>query len=354
MAGVSTYRKVIATTLSTDFRKACQIVTASIPKLKENEVLVKAKYAGINATDINLSAGRYMKPGDSLPLAMGGEGVGEVVDVGSAIPAAMKGTAVGYMYTGSYGEYLRMPAKVCLPLPAADPKYIPLMVSGLTAAISLDQLGRMKKGETVFVSAAAGGTGHLAVQLAKQAGCHVIGTCSTKDKEDFLKSIGCDHVINYKEQNLREVLKASYPKGIDVVYESIGGNVFDACLSSLAVKGRMIVIGYIETYHSPSGLSRSNRNATLITKLLMKSTSVCGFYLMNHASDFKHYIPKLVNMLDSGALQVHIEQADDKGKKFSGLESVYDAIDYLYSRNSKGKIILEIENNDDGTVQSKL
>lgn len=341
MAATNSFRKIVATTLTTDFRKACEVVTAKVGNLAENEVLVKTRYAGINATDINVAAGRYGPPNPTLPFDVGLEGVGFVESVGSNIPKSMIGQPVAYIYTGSFGEYVKMPSRFCMPIPEAKREYIPLLISGLTASIALEKVGHISTGENVLITAAAGGTGHIAVQLAKQAGCHVIGTSSSDEKGELLKSLGCDHVINYKEQKLSAVLEETYPKGIDVVYESIGGEIFEACLNRLALSGRMIVLGYIGSYHSPAGIDRSHRNATLMTKLLLKSASIGGFFLMNHGSEFKPHLSKLVQLVDSGKLRVLTDSTDEQGKPFIGLESVFDAIDHLYSRKSKGKVIVE-------------
>lgn len=338
---MAAFKKIIASTLTTDFRKACEIITCKAGVLKATEVLVKARYAGINATDINYVAGRYL-PNTPPPLDTGLEGVGEIVDVGSDISKSMIGKPVGYIWNGTFAEYIKIPAKVCLPLPDIKPEYVGLLVSGLTASICLEDSGRIKSGEKVFISAAAGGFGHLAVQLAKDKGCHVIGTCSSEEKTKYLKSLGCDHVINYKTEDLYNVLKKTYPKGIDVFVESIGGDVFNACVNRLAVNGRLVVLGYINSYNSPAGIDRSHRNATLITKLLMKSASVSGFFLVNHVSRFKDHFPKLVQMVNDGRLKVLIDRSDEQGKPFVGLESVFDAVDYLYSRKSQGKVVVDV------------
>lgn len=98
------------------------------------------------------------------------------------------------------------------------------------------------------VTAAAGATGLFAVQLAKLAGNHVIATCSSDDKAEVLKKLGCDRVINYKKENLHTTLKKEYPKGIDIVYESVGGDTFTTCVRNLAQFGRLIIIGAISQY----------------------------------------------------------------------------------------------------------
>lgn len=83
---------------------------------------------------------------------------------------------------------------------------------------------------TKYIDLAAGGAGQIAVQLAKLAGNHVIGTCSSDDKVQMLKDMGCDRVINYKKEDFKTVMKKEYPRGVDIVFESIGGNFFEICL----------------------------------------------------------------------------------------------------------------------------
>ncbi|GIX74915.1 prostaglandin reductase 3, partial [Caerostris extrusa] len=108
-------------------------------------------------------------------------------------------------------QYVCLPALGVIPVPKAIPDYLVLLVSGLTAAIGLDKGNRIAAGETVLITAAAGGTGHIAVQYAKAAECHVIGTCSSEEKGKILKDLGCDRVINYKKEDLGEVLAKEYP-----------------------------------------------------------------------------------------------------------------------------------------------
>jgi prostaglandin reductase 3 len=125
----------------------------------------------------------------------------------------------------AFGEYQLLNEKLCIPVPYASPEILPVMVSGLTASIALEQCGNLKIGKTVLVTAglfflkiyflAAGATGQFAVQFAKLAGCHVIGTCSSESKVKFLKSLGVDRAINYKKENLKNVLKKEYPKGLE-------------------------------------------------------------------------------------------------------------------------------------------
>lgn len=134
-------------------------------------------------------------------------------------------------------------------------------------------------------AAAAGATGSFAVQLAKQAGCHVIGTCSSDDKAAMLKGLGCDRPVNYKKEDLFKVLREEYPKGVDVVYEGVGGKMFDVALNNLAVKGRLVVIGFISGYQDSTGWTGAGSTQKPIgPKILGKSASIRGFFLNDYAA----------------------------------------------------------------------
>jgi NADPH-dependent curcumin reductase CurA len=132
----------------------------------------------------------------------------------------------------------------------------------------------MKSGETVLVTAAAGGTGQFAVQLAKLAGNKVVATCGGADKAALLRELGVDRVIDYRKESVKEVLK-EFPKGVHVIYESVGGQMFDTCMNALAIFGRMVVIGMISQYTEGEGGSwKPATYPGLCEKLLWKSQTV--------------------------------------------------------------------------------
>jgi len=240
---------------------------------------------GINASDINYTAGRY-RPGVKPPFDAGFESAGVVVAVGEDVKRIKVGDPVASAAYGAFAQYQLLNEKQVFKVPILAREVVPLLASALTASISLAEIGQLKPSETVLVTAAAGGTGQFAVQLAKLAGCHVIGTCSSQDKVEMLKNLGCDRVINYKQESLDQVLQKEYPKGINVVYESVGGEFFDICTRHLAVQGRLIIIGFIAGYRDETGWvqesSSSPRSKIPIpAQLLPKSASIHGF-LLNH------------------------------------------------------------------------
>lgn len=336
----STFRKLVAKQLSNKFREAVEQVTVPMLTPGPKDVIIRNRFVGINASDINQTAGKY-DPTARPPFDVGFEGVGEVVSAGDKV-AHMLGKPVAYIQFGAFAEYTQLPAKFALPLPACKAEFVPLLVSGLTAAISLDKVGEMKSGETVLVTAAAGGTGQFAVQLAKNAGCHVIGTCSSEEKVEFLKSIGCDRAINYTKENLFKTLQTEYKNGIDVIYESVGGDTFDACVKNLALKGRLIVIGFITGYQTATGFQPQTGLVTLPPRLLQKSSSIRGFFLNHYMADWADYLMGLSTLLSQKKITSITDngEASDKGP-FKGIDSIVDGVEYLYSRKNKGKIIVE-------------
>ena len=329
-----TYRKLIATKLTTDFRDAAKIVHEDVPDPKPHEVVIRNKFAGVNATDVNITAGRY-QPGTRPPIDLGAEAAGIVEKVGADVKHLKEGDAVvTSTLGGGYREMNVVRASNALPVEEPTPEALSIMVSGLTASIALEEVGELSSGETVLVTAAAGGTGQYAVQLAKRAGNHVIGTCGSPEKVEMLERLGCDHPINYKEEDVGEVLASNYPSGVNLVYEGVGGELFDTCVDNLARFGRLIAIGYVSEYKSGAAKVESER---IYTRLLPKSASIRGFFLPHFAESFAEHMTRLMKLQQSGALHVSIDE-----NVFEGIESIPDAVEYLHTGNSRGKVVVRL------------
>jgi len=342
-----TFKKLICQKLTTDFKEATSIVSTNVQQLKPNEVLIKNRFVGINASDINFTAGRYA-PEVPPPFDTGFEGVGEIVAKGSGVTGSNIGQAVGYMSHGAFAEFKVIETKDIIPVPSVKAEYLPLFVSGLTACLALDKVGNLKSSDVVLVTAAAGGTGQFAVQWAKYKGCKtVIGTCSTDDKVSFLKSIGCDRAINYKKENLDQILQKEFPQGIDVVYESVGGSTFDICVKNLSINGRLIIIGMIGSYETGNF---KQELSTLPMSLLKKSASVCGFFLPHYHKFVPDYLRQLIVLYETGKIKSGVDLGEQNGKKFFGIEDVTRAVSYLYSQQSKGKVVVELNSSGQSSL----
>jgi len=276
------------------------------------------------------------------PFDVGFEAIGVIEAKGDQVQKYKVGDPVVFTKYGAFAEYIAVDENSCFAIPSLSPKFLPLMASGLTASISLEQVGQMKSGETVLVTAAAGATGLFAVQLAKLAGNHVIGTVSSDNKSKILKELGCDRVINYRTENLTEVLKKEYPKGIDLVYESVGGEMFDICVQNLAVHGRLIVIGAISGYKDGSAWKEDSQKNKYVTplpqRLLAKSSSVRGFFLNSFPTLWESHFKNLCDSVTHNKLQSCV----DTQSQFIGLESIPDAIDYLFQQKNIGKVFVEL------------
>ncbi|MCF4966361.1 zinc-binding dehydrogenase [Nostoc sp. CMAA1605] len=331
---MTNYKKLIAKQLHQDFKSAVEIVEVPLTAPANHEILIRNKFAGINAGfDTLLCRGEVSYIKLTPPFDLGVEAVGEVVAVGADVSGFRVGDAVITTWRGGgYREYQVIDASLAVKVREATPEILNLVPTGVSALVALEQAGEMQSDEVVLVTAAAGGTGHIAVQLAKLAGNHVIGTCSSEAKEKLLQELGCDRIINYHRENLQEVLKQEYPKGINLIFECVGKQVFDTCVDNLAIRGRLVSIGYISEY----GKSIEEvTQARIYHQLFWKASSVRGF-LMPH---YQEYIPeardRLLNLFYAGKLQVSVDSTP-----FLGLESIPTAVAYLLSGQNCGKVVV--------------
>jgi NADPH-dependent curcumin reductase CurA len=334
------YEKLTATHHSRNFREAVEILKMELPDVPApDEIIIRNHYAGVNAADLMMAAGMYLVP-TPVPCDLGSEAVGEVIAVGADVTTVKVGDAVLTNAIGcGYRDYYVTKARRAVVIPAATPEVMSLSIGGLTASIALLETASMSQtgGETVLVTAAAGGTGQFAVQIAKLYSNHVIGTCSTDDKAEFLRSIGCDRVVNYKKENLREVLSKEYPRGVNVVFEGVGGEMFDIGVDHLARFGRLLTIGFVSEYKNDEP-DRVNR-ARIYYKILAKNASIHGFNLNLYFGrpTVAEHMAKLADLLRDGRLLPSIDPTP-----FTGVEGAIDAVEYLQSGTSSGKVVVRM------------
>lgn len=262
------------------------------------------------------------------------------------------------MYDGSFSEYHEIPGSRCFPIDDIKPEYVSILLSGLTAKLALDNLGELtpNKKQTVLVTAAAGATGHLFAQLAKNANLEncVIGTTSSAEKAEFLGDY-VDHAVDLSQHPVdngefaKVLSQHSITGGLDLVYESVGRELFDTAFSKINIKGRMIIIGYIGGYKDSgrAALNISKYGPTIPVKLLMSSASLRGFFLFHYARDWAKCYQELTKLYKRGELRAHVDTgygADSTSDnfKFNGVQEIADAVEYLYTRKSVGKIVAKI------------
>jgi len=232
------------------------------PSPKLAEIVVNVKRSGVNFADTHASRNDYLAA-QTLPLIPGAEISGQTND-GRRV-AALLGS-------GGYAEQVAVPQAQLIELPP-EVDYdqgAGGLLQGLTAMALVHRCARIEPGETIVVEAAAGGTGTLAVQLAKRAGARVIGLASSEEKRGLVQSLGADATVDSRAEDLGErIREANDGKRVDAVLHMSGGEAFDAELEILAPLGRMVVFGIA---------SREQREISTAS-LLRGSKSVIGFWL---------------------------------------------------------------------------
>ncbi|QSJ14356.1 zinc-binding dehydrogenase [Nostoc sp. UHCC 0702] len=329
-----TYKKLIAKQLNQYFKSAVEIVEIPIAQPAANQLLIQNKFAGVNGGfDTLLCRGDVPYVNLIPPFDLGVEAVGKVVAMGENVKNFQMGDAViTTARGGGYREYQVIDANLAVKVRQATAELLTLMPTGVSALVALEQVGEMKSNEVVLVTAAAGGTGHIAVQLAKLAGNHVIGTCSSEAKAELLKELGCDRIINYRTENLNQILKQEYPNGINLIFDCVGKQVFDTCVENLAIRGRLVVVGFISEYaKTPEQITQRR----IYHQLFWKAASVRGFLMPHYQEYMSEAGDRLLNLFYSGKLKVAIDPT-----QFNGIESITSAVEYLLSGKNCGKVVV--------------
>lgn len=220
------------------------------PACAANEVLVQVFAAGINPIDTKLRKNGLYFP-EGLPAILGCDGAGIVEKIGSSITRFEPGDAVYYCYgglgqkAGNYAEYIAVPESFLALKPEcldfADAAAAPLVL--ITAWEALFDRARICSGQKVFIHAGAGGVGHVAIQLAKIAGCKVATTVSSDEKAELVKQLGADLIINYRKQEVTAaLLEWTNNNGVDVAFDTVGGNAFSELIPAVRVYGDLVTI----------------------------------------------------------------------------------------------------------------
>jgi NADPH2:quinone reductase len=290
------------------------------PEPGEGEVVVEVVRAGINFADTHATRNDYLAE-QSLPMIPGGEVSGRTPE-GHRVAAILGG--------GGYATHVTVPEAWLVPVPdsVTDEQAASLLLQGLTAHALIHRCARLQEGETVVVQAAAGGTGTLAVQLAKRAGGRVIALASTEEKRELASRLGADATVDSRSDDLREaILEANGGGQVDAVLEMSGGEAFEACLRTLAPFGRLVVFG---------NASRE-QNQVPTGHLMRHSRSVIGFWLMHlvpHRDEIAAMIGDLLGAVAAGELEVVV------GGVYP-LSEAHRAHEDLAARRTTGKLLLD-------------
>jgi NADPH2:quinone reductase len=297
-----------------------RLVDLPDPAPGDGEVVVEVARAGINFADTHVTRNDYLAE-QSLPMIPGAEISGRTPD-GRRVAAMLGG--------GGYAEKVAVPEGWLVPVPdeVSDDVAAALLLQGLTAHALVHRCARLEPGESVVVEAAAGGTGSLAVQLAKRAGARVIALASTEEKRELAARLGADATVDSGGAELREaIVEANAGEQVDAVLQMSGGEAFEQELRALAPFGRMVVFG----------IASREENQVRTGHLLRHSRSVIGFWLMHLVSrrdELAAMVADLLSAAVTGDLEVVI------GGVYP-LSEARRAHEDIAARRTTGKLLLD-------------
>ncbi|EKM58340.1 uncharacterized protein PHACADRAFT_252595 [Phanerochaete carnosa HHB-10118-sp] len=303
-------------------------------KPKQNEVLVKTLYLSLDPaqrTWINTSGG-YMEP-VKIGDVMRSGGLGVVVEAGPGSQLKVGDIVDGFLGWRDYGIHAhehKTVRKVEVPQGCELIDLLgPLGLTGLTAYFGLFDVGKIKAGETLVVSGAAGATGSVVCQLGKKVGAKVIAIAGSKEKCDWLeKDLGVDKAINYKSPTFRKdfVEAVGY---LDVYFDNVGGDILDLALRRLNQGARVALCGGIAAYNSPP------KGITEYLNLIAKRAVIEGFLVLDYAHRWTQARQELSKMIQEGTLkrQFHVVE---------GIEKCPEALPLLFSGGNAGKLIVKV------------
>ncbi len=297
-----------------------RVVDLPDPEPGEGEVVVEVARSGINFADTHATRNDYLAE-QQLPLIPGAEVSGRTPD-GRRV-AALVGS-------GGYAEKVVVPEALLIPIPdqVDDDQAAAMLLQGLTAMALVQRCARIEAGETIVVEAAAGGTGTLAVQIAKRAGAKVIGLASSAEKRELVAGLGADVCVDSRAEDLGAAIReANGGERVDAVLHMSGGDAFDAELEVLAPLGRMVVFGIA---------SREQREVSTAA-LLRGSKAVIGFWLLHLLARRDLAVPMIGELLGAvagGELEVTV------GDVYP-LSEAARAHEDLIARRSAGKLLLD-------------
>lgn len=309
-----------------------RLAEGAMPVPGDGELLLKTRLISLDAANRAWMQGATYRAAIEAGQVMAGGAVAEVVE--SKVPAYAKGDLV-FADTG-WQEYAAVNARTVQKLPRIEPLSHLLSVygiAGLTAYFGLLNVGKPKAGETVVVSAAAGSVGVFVGQIAKLKGCRVVGIAGGAKKCDWLKSeLGFDEVIDYKAEAVAGGLKRAAPKGIDVYFDNVGGDILEACLFRMNQHGRISCCGAVSQYdgaapaHGPRGIP-----GLIVTKRL----TMQGFIVMDFNAERDKAMTDLQSWVKSGQIKVPEDILD-------GLENTPKALIGLLAGDNFGKRMVRV------------
>jgi NADPH2:quinone reductase len=305
-----------------------QFEEAPDPKVESGQLLIRVRAAGINPTDVMRLSGRFPQP-FNLPYIPGIDVAGEVETVGPGASGFKKGDKVlGWAVGGGYAEKASLVAgeAALLPPSLSFPEAAAIPIPFYTAYHALHGKARLMRGETVLISAGAGGVGVAAIQLAKAAGARVITTVGSEDKAERVRELGAEATINYRTQDFAtEVQRLTEGRGAEVIIESVAADNLAKDFTAVAAAGRIALIG--------SGTGKSADATFNVSTALRKEATICPMVVFNARALIPEMAAALTRLFIEGKIKAVV-------RKTYPLSEAGQAMNDLLAGKVIGKLVL--------------
>jgi len=310
-----------------------ELVENNLPEPKEGEFLIQCEYISLDPAMrgwIN-DTKSYIEPVQINDVMRAG-GVGKVI--ASKHPDFKEGDFVygqtgvqQYVISDGKGYHKINPNLAPLPVYTSS-----LGMTGMTAYFGILEVGELKEGDSVLVSGAAGAVGSVVGQIAKIKNCKVIGIAGGADKCKYLiNELGFDGAIDYKNDDIKGKLKEYFPKGIDVYFDNVGGEILDLALSRLAFHARIVICGAISQYNNTTPI----KGPSNYLSLLVNRASMKGMVVFDFAKDYGKASKQMGQWMMEGKLK-------SKEDIYEGIENFYETFLKLFSGEKLGKLVLKV------------
>lgn len=304
-----------------------------IPDLKDGEFLIQNHYISLDP-----AMRGWMNDSKSYiePVAIGdvmrAGAIGKIIasknntfEVGQTIT----GWSGVQQYTVSNGENVYQVDDSQVPMT----KFLGVLgMPGMTAYFGILDVGKIKEGDVVVVSGAAGAVGSVVGQIAKLKGCYVVGIAGGKEKCDYLKNtLGFDATIDYKSENVFEAIKETCPKGLDVYFDNVGGEILEAALSRLRKQARIVICGAISQYNNMEDM-KGPRN---YMSILVNRATMQGMVVMDYAAKYPQAMMEMAGWIMQGKLK-------SEESVFEGIDNFAETFKRLFTGKKLGKLLLKV------------
>jgi NADPH2:quinone reductase len=326
-----------------DAKNAFEFREVPKPEIADDEILIKVEYSGLNFADILARKGIY-RDAPPIPCVLGYDVSGTIEAVGGKVQNLKVGDSVAaFTHFGGYAEYAKTKAIGAVKIPAQldSAAATALTTQYGTAYYCFSYITNINEGDTVLIHAAAGGVGSAFVQMALHRKCIVFATAGSDEKIEMLKKEAVQYAINYRKENYLDVIKRN-AKGIDVIFESLGGKYVKEGIKMLAPGGRIVCIGAAEMSNKTNPLSKLKTALAFglyhPAQLIIPSKSLMGVNMLR-ISDYKpmvlkHCLDGVVKLYEEGAIRPSV------GKVFPA-DEMYKAHEMIESRLSAGKVAVK-------------